>query len=102
MPLDFDVERYVEDALIVMRGKPIVVKLLFDKKIAAWIKDRQWHPSQKIAPERGGAITMTLKVADTRELLGWVLGFGSGVKVLEPDSLREKVVEEARKILEQV
>ena len=41
---------------------------------------------------------MTLSVADTRELTGWVLSFGSGVKVLKPESLHRTVVEEARRI----
>ena len=42
---------------------------------------------------------MTLKIADTRELRGWILSFGSGVKVLRPESLRERLKEEARKIV---
>jgi predicted DNA-binding transcriptional regulator YafY len=41
---------------------------------------------------------MTLQVADTRELVGWILSFGSGVRVVTPPALREKVREEARKI----
>jgi predicted DNA-binding transcriptional regulator YafY len=44
---------------------------------------------------------MTLQVADTRELVGWILNFGSGVRVLQPETLREKVREEARKIFSQ-
>jgi predicted DNA-binding transcriptional regulator YafY len=44
---------------------------------------------------------MTLSVADTRELVGWVLSFGSGVKVLKPESLRLAVQQEAQRILEQ-
>ena len=45
---------------------------------------------------------MPLSVADTRELIGWVLSFGSGVKVLKPDSLREAVRQEAQRIAAQV
>jgi predicted DNA-binding transcriptional regulator YafY len=41
---------------------------------------------------------MTLSVADSRELVGWVLSFGSGVRVVKPDSLRTVVKEEATKI----
>jgi len=48
---------------------------------------------------KGGRLKMSLQVADTRELLGWILSFGSGVRVLKPDSLRQKVLEEARKIV---
>jgi len=41
---------------------------------------------------------MVLKVADTAELMGWILSFGSQARVVRPDGLRQKVQEEARKI----
>jgi predicted DNA-binding transcriptional regulator YafY len=37
-------------------------------------------------------------VADSDELVGWILSFGSQVKVIRPDGLREMVKEEAKKI----
>jgi predicted DNA-binding transcriptional regulator YafY len=50
---------------------------------------------------KGGGLRMTLSVADSRELVGWVLSFGSGVKVLKPDTLHQAVQQEAQQILEQ-
>jgi len=38
---------------------------------------------------------MTLRVADTRELVGWILSFGRGVKVVRPAELKDRVREEA-------
>jgi predicted DNA-binding transcriptional regulator YafY len=99
MPLGFDLESFVESALTVMRGRPIEVTLRFDKATAAWTKDRLWHPSQRLTPMRNGGMTMTLTVADSRELVGWVLSFGSGVRVIRPRSLAEAVSSEAKKIL---
>jgi predicted DNA-binding transcriptional regulator YafY len=99
MPLHFNIEAYVEDALVVMRGKRIGVELEFDKATAAWAKDRIWHPSQKLVRQKNGRLRMTLAVADTRELVGWVLSFGSGVRVRGLDSLRAVVADEARRIL---
>src|SRR5262245_34630894 len=87
MPLGFDLESFVQDALTVMRGRPIDVVLQFDKPTAAWAKDRMWHPTQKISPMKNGGMLMTLTVADSRELVGWVLSFGSGVRVLRPQGL---------------
>jgi predicted DNA-binding transcriptional regulator YafY len=46
LPLGFDLDAYVRDALVVRRGQPIEVELLFDRPTAAWAKDRQWHQSQ--------------------------------------------------------
>lgn len=99
MPLGFDVEEYVQDALMIMRGRRIEVELLFSKKAAAWVKDKLWHASQETFPLKDGRLRMALKVADTDELVGWILSFGSQVRVVHPEVLREKVNEEARKIL---
>ncbi|MCI0546127.1 MAG: WYL domain-containing protein, partial [Candidatus Rokubacteria bacterium] len=73
LPLGFDVDAYVRDALVVMRGRQLAVDLRFDRATAAWVRDRLWHPSQEITRLRGGRLRMTLQVADTRELLGWIL-----------------------------
>jgi predicted DNA-binding transcriptional regulator YafY len=95
LPLGFDVAAYVQDALVVMRGRQIAVELLFDRPTAAWARDRVWHPSQELAPLKGGKLRMTLRVADTRELVGWILSFGQGVRVVGPDLLRDRVRQEA-------
>lgn len=98
LPLAFDIDAYVRDALVVMRGRQVTVVLLFDKATAAWARDRIWHPSQRLTPLSDGRLRMTLQVADTRELLGWILNFGSGVRVLSPPSLRERVRKEAARV----
>ena len=54
LPLAFDVEAYVEDALVVMRGRLVEVELAFDRATAAWARDRIWHPSQHLVPSRHG------------------------------------------------
>lgn len=99
MPLGFDLEAFVQDALTVMRGRPIDVELRFDKATAAWAKDRIWHPSQKLTPLKSHGMTMRLNVADSRELVGWILSFGSGVQVVKPQPLQKAVRDEARKVL---
>ncbi len=100
MPLGFNVEEYVKDALMIMRGgRRIEVELLFSKKAAAWVKDKSWHPSQQFQLLKNGSLKMTLKVADNEELAGWILSFGSQVRVIRPESLGANVREEAKKII---
>ncbi len=98
IPLHFDFEAFVEDSLTVMRGPRIDIELEFDKPTAGWVKDRIWHPSQQLKRLPGNKLRMTLTVADSRELVGWILSFGSGVRVVRPDSLRATVKQEAAKI----
>ena len=99
IPLHFDFDAFVEDSLTLMRGPRMTVELEFDKPTAAWVKDRIWHPSQELKRLSKGRMQMTLAVADSREVVGWVLSFGSGVKVVQPVSLRMAVEEEAKKVL---
>jgi len=101
MPLGFNVEEYVKDALMVMRGPQIDVELLFDRKTSAWAKGRIWHPSQQATIAKDGCLTLELRVADTPELVGWILSFGSGVSVARPDTLRHEVIAIAAKIANQ-
>jgi len=99
MLLGFDVEAYVRDALVVMRGGPhIEVELSFDRKTSAGAKDRTWHPSQAATVDKQGCLTLVLQVAETPEPVGWILSFGPGVRVLRPDSLRRKVQAAAAEI----
>jgi predicted DNA-binding transcriptional regulator YafY len=100
MPLGFDLEAHVQDALVVMRGKPVTVELLFSKAAAPWVKDRVWHRSQTLTSQKDGRLKMLLRVGDTPELVGWILSFGGEVQVRKPATLAEKVREQARRILQ--
>jgi predicted DNA-binding transcriptional regulator YafY len=99
MPLGFDLEAYVSDALGAMRGPLIEIELVFNRSTAAWVKDQTWHSSQRLTSLKDGRLRMVLEVSDTQELVGWILHFGAGVQVVRPDSVREKVRDETEKIL---
>jgi len=53
-----------------------------------------------VVPARDG-LRMTLRVADTRELMGWILSFGRGVRVVKPAALHERVRQEALAVTRQ-
>lgn len=101
MPLNFDLEAYVRDALLVMRGRPVPVELLFDKATSAWARDRIWHPTQEATLQKDGRLRLQLRVGETPEVVGWILSFGGGVRVVSPPSLRQAVRAEARRIFGQ-
>ena len=61
------------------------MELLFSKTAAAWVKDKLWHSSQETFLMKDGRLRMALKVADTDELVGWILSFGSQVRVVSPE-----------------
>ncbi|GHG12824.1 transcriptional regulator [Deinococcus piscis] len=87
----FGAERY-EDR------RTVTVRLLFDSALSRPLRERAsyFQISQKDVPD---GLEVTLTVRDAREVLPWILSWGAGVRVLEPESLRKVVREEARKIL---
>ncbi|MEQ1909375.1 MAG: transcriptional regulator [Vicinamibacterales bacterium] len=76
------------------RAQPVKVQLRFTAAIAERVKERNWHHSQQFRDRSDGSVVMTLQVSDDLALRGWILSFGSGVRVLAPASLAEWMVAE--------
>ncbi len=96
-----DPKTYFAGSFGVYRGdKTESVKLLFDRKIASYIKERKWHPSQQTIVRNQGVVELNLEVAITPELVQWVLGFGPNVTIKEPISLKDKIQEQAEATLQ--
>jgi predicted DNA-binding transcriptional regulator YafY len=95
VPADFDLTAYLENALGIVRGTQVKVRVVFDKSVAPYIRERRWHSSQAIRDLPDGRVEVRLTVADTLEVRRWILGYGSQAEVLEPASLREALRTEA-------
>jgi predicted DNA-binding transcriptional regulator YafY len=89
IPCEFRLEDYLRDALGIIRGDVVTVKVVFSRDVARYVRERLWHPSQKFRDLPGGRLEITLRVADTLEVRRWVLGYGVQAEVIEPASLRE-------------
>jgi len=71
-----------------------------DARAARSVREVKWHPSQKSSSLAGGGARVTFLVDDAENVLRWVLGFGSGAYVVEPEALRERVRQELEAALE--
>ena len=72
---------------------PINVRLLFEPKLAVYITERQWHPTQEFRLHTDGRVEMRLETTGRKELIRWVLSWIPDVKVLAPKSLHDRIVE---------
>jgi predicted DNA-binding transcriptional regulator YafY len=95
MPADFDAERYLEGAWGIVRGDLVTVRVIFARAVAPYIRERLWHPSQKLRDLADGRVEVTLQVADTLEVRRWILGYGVQAEVVAPEGLREALRVEA-------
>ena len=81
-------------------GETQEVKIRFSASQAPYIRERTWHPSQKIETEPDGSIILTLQVADFGEVKFWLIGFGVEAEVLEPAELRNDVKAECLAVVQ--
>ena len=70
------------------------VRILFDARWAGYVAERNWHPSQQLTTRPHGRVELSMEVGGTAELRTWILSFGSGALVLEPEALRRAVTGE--------
>lgn len=99
VPDGFSLDDFLKPSFGVFQGEPTKVKILFDKEAAGYVAEKVWHDSQKLSPLVDGALLFEAEVAGTDEIKFWVLNWGSKALVLEPESLREEIREEAAAML---
>jgi predicted DNA-binding transcriptional regulator YafY len=74
-------------------GTPETVVIEFSAEEAPYIRERDWHPSQRIEELPGGNVRLTLNVVIDWGLRAWVLGFGAAARVITPPAFRQAVME---------
>ncbi|MDD2574563.1 MAG: WYL domain-containing protein [Bacillota bacterium] len=74
----------------------IDVAIRFDPHQARWIRERNWHPSQRLEFLEDGSLILTMTVSSLDEVKRWMLGFGRHAEVLKPKKLRQAVAEEIK------
>lgn len=93
-PRDFDPEDYLGRGFgIYAEGELTTVKVEFSGPGAKAVREKEWHPSQRIAEKPGGKIVVTLQVQGIHEIARWVLYHAPYAKVVEPPELKEAVAE---------
>jgi len=96
---DFDFDAYVGQAFGVMSEPASLVRIRFAPEWATHVEERTWHPSQRLERRPDGGVELAMEVGGLLELKSWVLSFGGGAEVLEPEALREAVRAELARAL---
>ena len=72
-------------------GKPEKVRILFSADIAENIKDKIRHESQKLRDNPDGSVHFEADVAGTKDFKAWIMRWGAGTIVLDPEELGNEI-----------
>jgi predicted DNA-binding transcriptional regulator YafY len=78
----------------------INVKIRFNNRVADYIHERKWHPSQEIVECENNDVILSLTVNHLLELKRWILSWGEDAQVLEPDSFAQDIMNTLKKSTE--
>jgi predicted DNA-binding transcriptional regulator YafY len=88
-------------SLGVNQGTPEKIEILIAPKLARYVRERVWHPSQVIEDQPDGSIRVTLNVVNDWALKSWILGFGGLARALTPVALAQEITAELAAALDQ-
>ena len=100
VPEDFCVRNFFNGAFGVFVGNDrhhLVAE--FAPEVAHLIHARTWHPSQKVRKLPDGGARLELTVSEPTQLVQWLVGWGPWVRVIAPDAVRDRVLEDHREAI---
>lgn len=99
-PSRFVVAKQLQDSFGVHSNEgDFAVVLHFEATVADYIREKRWHPSQKLRELPDGRLELLLRLGSLSEVQRWVLGWGGACTVLEPAQLAAGVRHAAEQIL---
>ena len=86
-----DLKRYEAEAFGVIWEKPMTVVVRFRADKAPYVREREWHPTQRLQELRDGRIELTFRAGGALEIMRWVLGWGDAAEIVRPPALRREI-----------
>jgi predicted DNA-binding transcriptional regulator YafY len=101
IPEEFDPSDLLADAwgIWFTDDEPVEVVLKFHPRVGQRVKETRWHRSQKLEEQEDGSILWSARVAEPKEMLNWIRGWGADVEVIAPEILRDSVRDEAARMM---
>lgn len=97
MPAGMTKQRMFGDQFgIIWKDKFYKVRIRFSPEVAPYIKERQWHPMQKVKTLRAGGLILEFTTNHLNEVKDWVLSWGPNATVLAPPALADKIFQDLK------
>jgi predicted DNA-binding transcriptional regulator YafY len=94
------VETLLADSITIYRSDepPRRYRLRVDPARARWAVEKPFHPRQRVWPQKDGGVILDIERAWDDEMIPQLLGLADCVEVLEPEDIRDQLLDIARRI----
>ncbi len=84
----FSVQEELQNSFGIHTGtQRIRVVIRFDEMAADYIREKKWHPSQKLRELAKGVVELTLTLSSLVEIERWILSWSGHARVISPPEL---------------
>lgn len=98
---DFSVEDYFRHSWEAWAGDEAVrVRVHFSPDVAEMVAEVKRHDTQVIHRQTDGSVVFEVTVSGIQEIAQWIMTYGKEAMVLEPLSLRDYVLKQAKGVIE--
>lgn len=95
----FDIDAYIASGQFgVIAGAPVNLRAVFTRAAGEHLFETPLSADQVLTGDAEGRLHLAATVPNTRSLVWWLLGFGDGVVIQEPASLRDEMAGIARRM----
>ncbi len=96
----FSLDKHLRGAFGVFTGDKIFdIVIRFSPDVADYIREKEWHQSQRLKELNNGGVELQLRLSSLVEIQRWILGWGGEAVVLEPSELVESINEAGRALV---
>ncbi len=93
VPDDYRVEMLTGAAFgLIDEGESQQLELYFSQEIAHLVRERIWHLEQQIEERKDGSLILRFSASGDKEILAWLYSFIPYVRIISPESLRNKFI----------
>jgi proteasome accessory factor B len=98
-PPEFSVSELLAGSFGVFSSdRTYLVRIQFDRFAAQLVRERRWHPTQKLRDLPKGRLELAMKLGSLPEVQRWVLSWGEHARVLAPRELQKSVRDSAGQV----
>ena len=98
-PEEFDARKVLENCFGVVNDEPVEAKIWFSSSQAKYVAERRFGGNYEFQWQEDGSMVLHIKTSGVFELKKWILSWGADALVIEPDWLKQDIIEEFQSAL---